>query len=315
MKPPHLTEKQKEVLGRLEPALRKAVRLGDYPTAKRITSDIQAILRPTGHETRLMQAKNWLFEAALEAGEVDTAISGFVGIRRKMARHTRGYLEATALLAVCYLRKGEFELAQPCMAEVLKNESLIKSPRRRREFKFNVIQRFEEEAALASFRGKYNEKLSAEEIQNEAGQLVQAETEDEMFTRVGKFSPPETKFVILRIEQFSRNQLPKGDLKFLPNPEDRVKDETVGRTVFLSVRRVLWKSLCDPESDIYKAWVHKGLGIVLNRLYIGTAVTTILADLGIGIKAIAVPVAALLIKFGIEVYCDRFKPTGVMIEK
>jgi hypothetical protein len=34
---------------------------------------IQRLLRPTGHETRLMKAKAWLFEAAMEAGEPQTA--------------------------------------------------------------------------------------------------------------------------------------------------------------------------------------------------------------------------------------------------
>jgi len=104
-------------------------------------------------------------------------------------------------------------------------------------------------------------------------------------------------------------------LKFLPNPEDHITDKAVGRTVFQSIRRTFWKSLCDPESDIYKAWVHEGLGVVLSKFYIGTAVTAMLADLGIGLRAIAVPIAALIIKFGIEVYCDRFSPTGIMVDK
>lgn len=57
------------------------------------------------------------------------------------------------------------------------------------------------------------------------------------------------------------------------------------------------------------------MGLVLNRFYIGSAVTTALADLGIGLKAVAVPIIALIIKFGIEVYCDRYKPIGVMLER
>jgi hypothetical protein len=40
-----------------------------------------------------------------------------------------------------------------------------------------------------------------------------------------------------------------------------------------------------------------------------------LADLGIGIKAVAATIVALIIKFGIEVYCDRYTPAGIMIER
>lgn len=314
-RPPILTDDQKEKLNRLEPSLREAAKKGDYSSAKRITHEIQNILRPTGHETRLMQAKNWLFEAALESGEIDTAIPGFIGIRKKVARNTRVYLEATSLLAVCLLRKGEIDKAEPLMAEALRNELVIKSERRRKEFRLNIIQRFEEEATVASFRGKYSEKFSAEELQNEAGKLVQCQTEDEIFTTLGKNSPPETKYLILRIEQFARKQLPKGDLKYLADPRDRIKDEQVGRTVFSSVKRVMYRSLCDPTSEIYKVWFNKGIGFVLNKFYIGSAITTVLADLGIGMKAVAIPIVALVIKFGIEVYCERFKPVGIMIER
>jgi len=78
-----LTQRQKESLKELEPALQEAVRLGDYSKAKNLTKKIQELLRPTGHETRLMKAKNWLFEAAMEAGELRTAIAGLSGVRNK----------------------------------------------------------------------------------------------------------------------------------------------------------------------------------------------------------------------------------------
>lgn len=269
-RPPNLTKEQIEKLSRLEPALRQSAKIGDYQKAKSIAHDIQNVLRPTGHETRLMQAKNWLFEAALESGEINVAKTGFIGIRKKTSKFTRVHLESTTLLAICYLRLNEIEKAEPLMAEVLKNEYVIKSEKRRRQFRLNIIQRFEEEAALASYRGKYRETFDAQTLQNEAGKLIQTENEDQIFTILGKHSPPETKTVILRIEQFSRKQLPKGDLKLLPDPRDRIKDEEVGRTVFSSVKRVLWRSFCDPSSEIYQAWFHKGMGLVLNRFYIGS---------------------------------------------
>src|SRR5229473_6082835 len=112
-RPLPLTENQKQRLHALEPELRNASRLGDYSTARRITAEIQALLRPTRHETRLQQAKAWLFEAAMEAGDLNTAELGFIGVRKKTTPGTRIYLEATALLAICYLRKDRLDLAEP----------------------------------------------------------------------------------------------------------------------------------------------------------------------------------------------------------
>lgn len=262
-----------------------------------------------------MIAKNWLFEAALESGQLETAITGFKGIRRKVSPNTRVYLEATSLLAICYLRKGDISDAEPLMAEVLRNQTVIKSERKRRQFRLNIIERFEEEATLASFKGKYSEKFEPKDLEKEAGKLIQTETEDNLFSGIGKYSPQETKNLILRIEDFARKQLPKGDLKLLPDPRDRIKDEQVGRTVFSSVKRVLYRSLCDPSSEIYQAWFNKGLGFVLNKVYIGGLVVSVLGGVGIGIKPIAIYFTALIIKFGIEVYCDRYKPEGIMIER
>lgn len=97
-RPPPLTEIQKQRLSALEPALKEAVYAADYARAKQFAADIQSVLRATGHETRLMQSKNWLFEAALNAGELLTAEAGFRGVRAKTVRSTRVHLEATALL-------------------------------------------------------------------------------------------------------------------------------------------------------------------------------------------------------------------------
>lgn len=310
-----LTEIQKARLSVLEPKLRNAVKMSDYPKAKEITQEIQSLLRPTGHETRLMQAKNWLFEAAMEAGEIETAISGFKGIRLAVSSNTRIYIEATALLAICYIRKGEIENSKLLISQVLSNEKVIKSEKRRRQFRINTVQRFEEEATLSSFKNKYTEGLNPEELQEAAGKLVQTENEDQIFTMIGLNTPGPTKVVILNINEFTRKQIPTLEQKFLPSPEERIENEQVGKTVFSSIKRIIYKSLCDPNSDIYKSWFHEGLGFVLNKKYIGTAVASCLLDYGIGIKMVAIPVVALIIKFGIEVYCDRYKPTGIMIDK
>ena len=87
-----------------------------------------------------MQAKAWLFEAAMEADDLETARLGFIGIRKKTQEGTRTYLEATALLAICYLRKNRLDLAEPLIAETLKRERNIGSEARRRRFIRNVVK-------------------------------------------------------------------------------------------------------------------------------------------------------------------------------
>lgn len=62
----NLTELQRKQLSILEPQLRSCVKSANLDKAKDITIKLQALLRPTGHETRLLQAKNWLYETALE---------------------------------------------------------------------------------------------------------------------------------------------------------------------------------------------------------------------------------------------------------
>ena len=310
-----LTVHQKQRLRVLEPALKSAARVGDYSSAQRITAEIQLLLRPTGHETRLQQDKAWLFEAAMEAGELETAERGFIGVRKKTVAGTRTYLEATALLAICYLRKNRLDLAEPMIAETLKREKNIGSEARRRKFIRAVVKRFEEEGALASLKGYGDEVLDPDDVQSEAGKMIRTLTEDEVFANLGRSLPKKTVAYLLKIDLFARGQLPSAEVRYLPLPEELVKHSELGRTVFSSIRRVLYRSLCDPESDVYKAWYNQGLMAVLDRRYLAIAVTTALSGMSIGVKALGVSATALLIKIGIEVFCDRYKPSGVMEER
>jgi len=98
----------------------------------------------------------------------------------------------------------------------------------------------------------------------------------------------------------------------LPSPKDMIRDEVAGKTVFQSLKRVVYNSLCDPNSDVYKAWLTNGLGVVLDKKYITTAVAASLSGLGIGFKALAVSSVALIIRFGLDIYCEQNKPTGIM---
>jgi len=51
---------------------------------------------------------------------------------------------------------------------------------------------------------------------------------------------------------------------------------------------------------------------VLDKTYLTGAVVATLSGLAIGGYAIAVYLTALLIKIGIEVFCETFQPAGIM---
>jgi hypothetical protein len=307
-----LTSSQKVRLRRLEPRLRASVNRGDYDLAKRIVVDIQSVLRPTGHETRLMQAKIWVFEAAMEAGRLEIAVQGLSGVRQKVARRTRLFLEATALLAICYIRQRNLDAAAPLMQEVLTNDAFISSPLRRREFRGRVVQRFDEEGALSAMIGRFAESMDANEVHEQAVDLVRSAPEDEIFARVGDALPADVVDFVKQVDDLARRLLPKGEVRYLPPPRHLLEKDVLGRTAVGAVRRVLWRALCDPDSDLHRMWFAKGMGVVFSKPYIATAVTAALAGGGIGLKALAVSAAAFALKFGIEVFCVRFGPTPVM---
>lgn len=312
---PNLSDTQKRRLKALEPSLRNAAKTGDYNLAKTIANEIQEILRRTGHETRLMQSKNWLFEAAMEAGNLQIAITGLTGVQKKCSPRTRVYLEAIALIAICQIRNGNLSGAEPLIADVLDKSKYIKSERRRRQFNRRIIQRFEEEATLSALANSGDDILDIEQIQNEAGILVQTKTEDDILSDFGRHLPRRVINDLLRIHNFSGKHLAFEERKMLPSPEEIVKEKALGKTVFSAFKRVLWRSLCDPDSDIYKAWFHNGLAVVLDKKYLGTAITAAMTGLNIGIKALAVSATALVIKMGVETYCEVFRPKSLMIAR
>lgn len=309
--PPPLTDSQKSRLAILEPALRSAVYSADYRRAKEFAADIQRVLRATGHETRLMRSKNWLFEAALNAGELYTAEVGFRGIRAKTATNTRVYLEATALLVVCLLRQQKIAEAEPLIAKVLEGKA-IKDVNRRRHFIESVTTRYQLESYMSSVRGLGHESLNTDAIDSEAIEAVKTKTDDELYSQIAAAIPREVIEFVYRVDRAARKQLTMTEVLYLPSPVVIEQKIEQGRSFFTSLKLVIWKSLCDPQSEIYKAWYTNGMAQVLSKKYYAIVVTAALIDIGFAAKAVAVPVTALLMKIGIEIYCERYKPGEIL---
>lgn len=315
--PPNLTDEQRRRLSRLEPVLRDAARRGDYDTARRIAAEVQEVLRPTGHETRLMQAKVWLFEAAMQAGKISSiAIPGFAGIRGKMRRTTRVYLEATALLAICHLRLNDLEKAEPFMADAIRRDVNIQSLRRRAAFRRRMIDRFEAEWVLATLRAaRPFEAMDPHAVEDEAGRLVATQHEEDMLEGVGRSLPSEVVERIFRVYDFARTQVPPAEQRYLPSSKERRRQKEVGRTVVDAAKEVVWRSLCDPDSDVYKLWFESGLQAVVNKKVVGGAVVLALSGMSIGWMTLAATLTAMVFKMGLEVFCEVAKPQSLLVAR
>jgi len=307
-----LTEKQKQQLAILEPMLKVAADSRDYEKAKDITVQIQNVLRPTGHETRLMQSKNRLFEVAMESGHIRTAIPGFIGVRNKVSKRTRLYLEATTLLAICFLRKKDLNSARPYMVESLNSENNIKSIQKRTQYRVALAERFDQEALLAGLSSPDQEQLNPDKIQDEAGKLIYEKHEDEILELLGGTVPKGAESFINDVHKESQGLLTYEEKKKLPSPVAFKERKKLGKNVLSAFQSVLWHSLCDKDSEVYKMWFTNGMQALLDRKYLAAAIGAALYGLGIGVKAIAVYVLALIIKMGIETFCSLYRPSNIM---
>lgn len=303
-----LTEKQKERLKILEPKLEKAIQNRNFDVAKDIVLDLQTLLKPTNHFSRLVRSKNKLYELAIELNKLEFALSGLLSNEKVINHNTRIYLETISLIAICYLRQKEIYSAQRYIQKVLKNHTVIKTKRTREVFHFEIINRFNEEVAMATITKDMAVYLDEKEVEEEAIRIIQTLSDDEIFSKIGQESPQSTKDLIYLIHDFSTKQLPSAERLALPSPDQKIKDKEIGVTIFESVKRVLYNSLCNKESEIYKTWFNNGMQTLLSKGYIKGAVISCLVKSGIGIPMIASSIIALIMKFGIEVYCTKYKP-------
>lgn len=306
-----LTEKQKERLRILEPKLNKAIELKQFEEAKKIVLDLQYLLRPSGHFVRLIQSKNKLYELAIEQSKYDVALQGLLANQKVLNNNTRIYLETISLIAICYLRMRDIVSAKRYIKDVLQNDIVIRTERTRKIFHSEIINRFNEEVALATLINSGKDEINEDEIEREVIRIIQTLSDDQIFANIGELTPNATKDLIYVIHDYSLKQLPYQEKLSLPSPEQKIKDKEVGITIFESIKRVIYNSLCNQESEIYKIWYTNGMSVVLDKKYIISTVMSILMNMGIGIKMLIASIIALITKFGIEVYCEKYKPIYV----
>lgn len=270
------------------------------------------MLRSTGHTTRLLQNKNWLFECALEAREVDYAISGFEGNRQLAGKYTRIYLEATVLLAICYLRQGNITKAKPLVHEaIILCPRNIQSPRRREQFHKRFLERLEQECVLTGLIEHNPRKIAVDDLHDEAVKLVQ-KNEDELAAILGNELPSYSVQLLLDVQDFYHKQLTFPERKLLPAPTQKTNHRELGRKVNGAFKRVVWRVVCDPKNDVHQSW-SKGLAHVYDGKVLVGAFAAAFNGWKIGNIVIASAITALAIRIGALTFCEAFAPDWLMI--
>lgn len=309
-----LPEETKVKLRKLENELQLAVGSGATERAAEIAGQIQVLFGDDRKHHRLLRAKLWAFEAALDANRLAYAESGFVGIRKLAGSTTRLYLEASSLLAVCLLRQKNIGKAKRLIREVISKINNIKSDRTRNQFQKRLITRIEEECILTELIGKDDGKLDEQEIHEKAVQLIQQNSEDEILKLIGNSVPASGVLLLREVREYSILRLPAPDQKLLPAPKDAEKPKNIGKKALAVLRRVGWKTLCNPDSEIYKLW-SKRIPKVFNQGYFAAAIVSTMNGLSIGIPLLASGVLATVMKYSAEEFCELAKPKGLMIPR
>ena len=312
-RPKKIPTKQLEHIKALEAQLEKYALAGELNRAKLVLNELRDLCRPFHHEARLLEGYLKLYEAALESWNLDTAKRGFQFVRENANQNTRLHLEATTLLAVAHLREKNTFSAEPLIAEVLQNETVIKSEAQRDIFRKEVIERFDQEGALAALAECHPEHKAEAEVHAEAIALLrEGKGERELQERLGASVPQSVKDFLLRVDKLSKNMLPHDQKLFLPSPAEVVKNRGVGDVVFSGIKRKAYRYICDEESEVYQAWLHGGLDAILSKSFVASAVVAVMAELRIVFGAVAVGATAMLLQSGINNFCEQNRPSSLM---
>ena len=313
-----LSDEQKKRLQQLEEELTSAIISHNAVKATNIVNAAHNLLKPLGQNYRLAIIKCQYCEFLVNERREQDAIRPLDGIRRTLSKNTRGYLEATSLLAICYLRIGQIDTAKQLMKEVLSNDSIIKSDFQRREFQRTVIQRFDEETVIANLQEDWcAEKIDAQKLLDDSGKLLYESggNEDDLYELIGEQTPYKVKQMLYEIEVYSQKQLPHKDTLMLPSPDRFQKNRETGKVVGMAIKKSLHKCLCDPESETHKMFVKFGFESLLNKYSLPAVIAACFYDLRIAALSIAVPITSLIIKIGLDTFCELYPVDSIMEQR
>lgn len=308
-----LTDNQKIAISRLVPKLKNAVKLCKFDAAKVVLAELQQALPKEDNKNLLLQYKNWFFECAIDDNKIEYAISGLQGVIQNTNKNTRIYLEANALLAIAYIRNGKIGESKKYMTIVINKIKNIKSDLRRREFYESFLSRIDDEIILSQLKKSGHDELIADDIHQRAIELAQTKNINEIYEIIAQNIPLTALYLLEQVQTENLRLIPGPDRKLLPEPIDIKKIQESGSKLNSALKKVVWKALCDPENDVYKAW-SKGLSVVHDKKYIAAAISSAFIKQEIFYGLIAISVVALAIRFGVNVFCELYDP-GVLMER
>lgn len=306
-----LNDAKKERLKRLESRLEQCVRSGNLELAIEITADIQSIFSDDLGNHRLLKAKLWCFEAALLANRVDYATRGVEGVRGRTKPGTKLYLEATVLLAVCYLRLKHIEDAKPLIRAVLKRLNDIQSDESRHLFQRKFFDRIEQECVLTELIGTQDGIVTEDTVHSRMVVLLENSSENQVYALIGGSLPANAIFALTDVRTYALQQIRPSDIKALPAPCQAQQPPELGKKTLAVFHRIAWRTFCDPESEIFKLW-SKALPAMSNSKVMAGAVAATLNGWSIGLPVLGAGLAAALVKFTAHHFCDAHKPEVFM---
>lgn len=307
-----LSEAHLSAIRPLEAELKRAVAACEPDAAIEAAAKIQSLLDFDRSHHRLLRAKLWAFEACVDANRLAYAESGLIGVRTRAGSSTRLSLEAGALLAVVLLRQKKTSEAKNLIRDVIGNINNITSDRTRHQFQKRLIARIEEECILAELIGTQDGPIDTNEVQAKAVLLLQRSSDDEILKLIGNAVPVASVNLLSDVRSYSILQLPAPDRKLLPPPEKAQEPKSIGKATFAILRRIAWKTVCKKDSPVYKMW-SKNIPEVFDKGYFSAAVLSTFGDFRIGLPLLASGVAALVMKYTAEEFCELAKPKGLMI--
>lgn len=295
----------------LEDRLKGALLAQDSDSALETAKRIQTLFHPNRSHHRLLRAKLWAYEACVETNRLTLAEPGLIGIRQLTGKSTRLYLEASALLSVVYLRQKKLPQAKDLIREVISNISNIHTSKTRHSFQKRFIDRVEEECIFAELVGSGSSPLDAKEVEEKAILLIQRSSDLEIYKMIGDNVPNAGVDLLENVRSYSIQQLPAPDRKLIGPQEQKPDSLSIGKTTFAVLRRIAWKTLCKPDSQIFKLWSVKAPKL-FNEGYFTAAIVATMNDFRIGIPLLASGIAAIAMKYSAEEFCELSKPKGIM---
>lgn len=205
-------------------------------------------------------------------------------------------------------------MAREFIIKAVRKINNIKSVERRKQFHSRLLERLEEESILVGLVNQGGKPLDIDQVDYEAVKLVMSKTEDKILIEMGKAVPKQSIEMLNHVRETYQLRIAYTDKKLLPPPLTEDTKVELGKRANTALKRVAWRALCSPESEIFKAWSN-GLSVVYDKKYIAGAIVASFNSFSISATMIAASAAALAIKFGAEVFCETFAPKSMMIER